>query len=129
MCDVVCGIDQPGPIPPRKLVRTLCPCLHPVQAIGQRKVNRLVITKLKMQAIVVLQRPPIAPKQGIPTDQIKRGGDVLAVALGHDQQDFVRHTFVKDREEFSCQIGRSPFARACILITGPEHIPMLFGDI
>src|SRR3546814_2444721 len=69
---------------------------------------------------------PIVERVG--ADQVERARDRPAVAFGEDQQHLVRHRLAEQREEGAGKVWAPPFARARILIKGPECVPMRLGD-
>src|SRR3546814_5844411 len=81
-----------------------------------------------MQERHVLERPPRAAVGPVGAVQVERARDLPAVAFGEDQQHIVRHRLAEQREEGAGKVWAPPFARARILIKGPECVPMRLGD-
>ena len=81
-----------------------------------------------MQEAHVARAAPIAAIQGFRADEIERARDRLVAIEGEHQQQRIAHAFGKQIEGFARQIGRSPFARAGVLIEYPERVPVLGPD-
>src|SRR5690606_34741217 len=93
------------------------------------KVDGLIVAAFKMQKGMMLHRAPIAPIKCIAVDEVQRTGNVAAIAPRHDEKRIIRHALADQAEDFAGEIGRAPFARACIHIEGVEGIPMIFSEI
>ena len=58
-------------IAPRQFMLPLRPRLNPRQLVLNGKIYRLIIAGFKMQEIMVLARPPIAPIERLGADEIQ----------------------------------------------------------
>ena len=100
-----------------------------VEPEPDRDLDRLMVTELEMQVRVLLQQAPIAAIEGIGADEIERGSDVAPILPGQHQQDPVGHALVDQLKKLAIEIGAAPFARAGVLVTGEEDVPMLRPQI
>ncbi len=81
-----------------------------------------------MQERHVLGAAPIPSIQRIAADQVERTRNRPTVPFRENQQQPVAHRLPDQRKECARQIGLPPFARAGVLVKGPERIPMRLGD-
>ncbi len=99
------------------------------QAKRDRRIDRLIIAQFEMQEADVLGAAPIAPVERIATDEIERARHRLVVFEREHQQQRLAHPLLEQVEGVAGEIGRPPFARAGVLIEGPERVPMLGADV
>src|SRR5580704_8997918 len=111
-----------------KLMFSLSASLDAGECARNREFDRLIIADLEMQEGVLLDGPPIAPVERVPPEKINGARDIAAVALGHDEENMIAHRSAHMRKKSAVEIGRPPFARACIHIETKKYVPMGFGD-
>ena len=108
---------------------TLGPCFNSFQPTLNRKLNRLVITDLKVKKRMVFNTAPVSTKQTFSTNKVNRTSDITMVSSTHDEQYIIRHGFADDREELTGQIRGTPLTATRVDVETIESIPVIFSDI
>ena len=78
---------------------------------------------------MIFDTAPVAAEKRLLAYKVERPGDGRAVTLGQYQYHVVAQGLLSDIEKFAGQVGRAPFAAACILIELPEGVPMFGFDL
>ena len=118
-----------GQIPARQLVFALRTRFDTRQAQLNGGLDGLIVAQLEMQAAVIFDTAPVAAEKRLLAYKVERPGDGCAVTLGQYQDHVVAQGLLSDIEKFAGQVGRAPFATACILIELPEGVPMFGFDL
>ena len=84
-------MGEHGRVAARQLVGALRAGLDGLQPTLNGKVDGLVVTDLKVQAVVIFNATPVAPIERIAADEVDRTGDPAAIVAHHHQQDVFRH--------------------------------------
>ena len=103
--------------------------LNPRQAARNRRINRLIIAKLKMEEWDILSAAPISAIKRVAADKVKCPRNRFAVAQRKDQQQRITHCLANLGKERAGQIRLAPFARAGILIEIPKCVPMRLANL
>src|SRR5262245_31106424 len=125
----MCRIGGVGQITAGQLVLTLCTGLNALEPVRDRIVNCLIVTQLKVQKGVVLDRAPIPAIQRISANEIYRARNPPSAAALHYHQNTTAHFLAYDGEEITGQIGTAPFPRAGFHVEGEEGVPDRFRQI
>src|SRR4051794_28729279 len=89
--DVMRRIGRDRAITTRELMLALRAGFDTLQAVRDGVFDGLIVTNLKMQERMMLDRAPMAPVERLRTDEIDRARDPVSGAPGHDQQNAIRH--------------------------------------
>lgn len=112
----------------RHLVLALGAAFEPGDLLGDAKFQRLVVGRFEMQAGHMLQRAPVAAVQRAAVVHRERRGDGFAVALGHGQEQVVRHGLADAQEEIEIEIGRGVMRGVGMAVAAVEEAPVGFLD-
>ena len=85
MSQMVKAVNPTGNKAPFYLVLTLGSGLNALNSRGNRVFDKLVITQLKMKAVVVAFGPPVPPKEIFTLMKRQTCGDDLTLVLRGDQ--------------------------------------------
>src|SRR5919112_1372341 len=106
----------------------LRPGFDPIEPVGDGEGDGLVVADLEMQEWMILDAAPVASVEAPVSDEVNGARDVAPAALGHHQEQPVRHALADQGEEAAIEIGPPPFARAGIHVKGEEGVPMRLCD-
>ena len=112
------------PVAARQLVLALRAGLDAGEAARDRRVDRLIIAELEMEERHFLEGAPIAAVERLGADQVERAGDRPPSRSARISSSRSPMPLAEQVEEGAGQIGLAPFARAGVLVEGPEGVPM-----
>src|SRR5579864_205655 len=107
----------------------LCTRFDALQSFLDREIDRLIITSFEMEERQVAGAAPIAAIKRSIVKEIECTPQIVAVLLGHDQQDLIAHARAQPAEEFARQIGWIPFLISRGHIAIEKSIPNSFGQV
>jgi len=110
-------------------VLAACAAFDVAQVQLDRRIDRLVVARLEVQARHLLDRAPIASIEPLVVVHQQAGGDRAAVAFGEHQHEVLRQRFADALEERQVQVRRRTMRGVGRLVAAHEERPVRGADV